>query len=219
MICPNCGATVGEGQKFCTNCGTPLSAGAPAPEAPQETAQPEESYTQPETGYTQPEGGYTQPEGGYTQPESGYTQPETGYTQPEGGYTQPVVNAVPQGGGYYGPMMGGTNRNIALCVIFTIISCGFYAIYWMVKLNEELNVMAGETEYRSGGMVVLLSIVTCGIYAIYWIYQMGKRVDTIKERTGVPSANSPMIFLILSIFGLGIVSYCMMQDAINKAVG
>lgn len=31
MICPNCGASVIAGSKFCTKCGTPLQAAAPAP--------------------------------------------------------------------------------------------------------------------------------------------------------------------------------------------
>ena len=32
-----------------------------------------------------------------------------------------------------------TKRNIALCIIFSLLTCGIYALYWFVKLTDELN--------------------------------------------------------------------------------
>ena len=29
-------------------------------------------------------------------------------------------------------------RNIALCIIFTLLTCGIYGIYWMIVLNDEM---------------------------------------------------------------------------------
>ena len=51
-------------------------------------------------------------------------------------------------------------REIALCIIFTLLTCG---------------------------MVFLFSILTCGIYGIYWIYKMGERLDRVtgKSNTGI----------------------------------
>ena len=34
-------------------------------------------------------------------------------------------------------------RNIALCIIFSIITFGIYGIYWMIKINNDLNTLAG----------------------------------------------------------------------------
>ena len=106
------------------------------------------------------------------------------------------------------------NRNIVLCIVLTIVTCGIYGIYWMICLNNEINQLAGEPEATSGGMVFLLTIVTCGIYGFFWAFKMGERVDKIKGVTG----SSNIIFLILQICALGIVNYCLMQDTINKAV-
>ena len=36
-------------------------------------------------------------------------------------------------------------RNIALCIILSIITFGIYGIYWMIKINDEVNTLAGET--------------------------------------------------------------------------
>lgn len=105
-------------------------------------------------------------------------------------------------------------RNIALSIIFSIITCGIYSIYWMIKMNDEVNELAGETGATSGGMVFLFSLITCGIYSYYWLYKMGERCDTIKNKQG----SSSIVYLILGIFGLSIISYCLIQDSINKAV-
>ena len=48
----------------------------------------------------------------------------------------------------------------------------------------------------------------------YWMYKMGEKCDQIKGVNG----SSGILYLILGIFGLGIVSYCLMQDTINKAI-
>lgn len=123
---------------------------------------------------------------------------------------QPQYSGQPAGG-----QTGITSRNIALCVLFSIITCGIYSIYWMIMINDEVNALAGEPEATSGGMVFLFSLITCGIYGLYWLYKMGERCDRIK---GNPYGNSGILFLILGIFGLSIISYCLIQDTINKSV-
>lgn len=81
-------------------------------------------------------------------------------------------------------------------------------------INDEVNRLAGETNATTGGMVFLFTFITCGIYGWYWLYKMGERCDRIK---GNPYGNSNILFLILGLFGLGIVSYCLIQDTINKS--
>lgn len=105
-------------------------------------------------------------------------------------------------------------RSIPLAIIFTIITCGIYGIYWMIKLNDEVNYLSGETQATSGVVVFLLGIVTCGIYLFYWLYKMGERCDRIKGM----NSSSGILYLILGLLGLSIVSYCLMQDTINKAI-
>lgn len=105
------------------------------------------------------------------------------------------------------------SRSIPLCIIFSLLTCGIYGIYWMIVLNDEVNLVSGEPQATSGGMVFLFSVITCGIYGWYWLYKMGERCDRIK---GTPAGSSNVIYLILGIFGLSIVSYCLIQDTLNK---
>ena len=125
---------------------------------------------------------------------------------------QTVYQGTVQGKGYHPNI---EPRNIALAIIFSIITCGIYSIYWFIKLTDESIELANEPNETSGGIAFLLTLVTCGIYGWYWAYKLGNRVDKINNN---PSASTDVIFIILQIFGLGIVNYAIAQDAINKAV-
>lgn len=110
-------------------------------------------------------------------------------------------------------------KNIALCIVFSIITCGIYAIYWMYTLTEDTKKITNNPTDTSGGMVILFSLITCGIYSWYWLYKQGDRIDHEKQSRGIPSSNSGLIWILLGIFGLSIVSYALMQNEINDLVG
>lgn len=104
-------------------------------------------------------------------------------------------------------------RNVALCVIFSLLTCGIYGIYWIVKLNNDTLEISGE-EGIGGGLVVLLTLVTCGLYGIYWNYKQGERLsDTFGD-----GKNRAVVYLILCCIGLGIVSYILQQSELNKLI-
>jgi len=109
-------------------------------------------------------------------------------------------------------------RSIVVCILLSIVTCGIYGIYWMIKLNDELNASAGKPNATSGGTVFLFTLITCGIYGYFWYYKMGENVDAIKTSKGLVSSNTGIIYLVLGLFGLGIVNYCLMQDTLNKNV-
>lgn len=106
-------------------------------------------------------------------------------------------------------------RNIAVCIILSIVTCGIYGIYWFICLTDDANTVSGQ-QGTSGGMAFLLTLVTCGIYSFYWMYKQGDKLDDAKNARGMAAGNSGIIYLILSIFGFGIVAYALMQDSINK---
>lgn len=109
-------------------------------------------------------------------------------------------------------------RNIALCIVLSIVTCGIYAIYWMIVLANETNVASGHAQDgTSGGIVFLLTLVTCGIYGIYWAYKQGEKINEAKAMRNMPTdSNAGVLYLILEIFGLGIIGYALMQNELNK---
>lgn len=109
-----------------------------------------------------------------------------------------------------------TKRNIAVCIILSIVTCGIYGIYWMICLANDANTAAGEPNGTSGGMVVLFTIITCGIYHLYFVYKQGEKLDVARQRRNIPGSGGGVLYLILSILGLAIVAYALMQDELNK---
>lgn len=99
-------------------------------------------------------------------------------------------------------------RNIAICIILSIVTCGIYGLYWQYRLTEDCNALYPNDYQTSGGMAVVLTIVTCGIYGFYWAYQMGKKVS--KE-----DSTSSILYVLLYLF-IGIVCYALLQSEVNK---
>lgn len=110
-----------------------------------------------------------------------------------------------------------TKRNIALCIILTIVTCGIYGLYWFVCITNEANVVSDHaSDGTSGGVALILSIITCNIYGLYWAYKQGEKLDEAKTAKGIPSSNTGIMYLILCFLGLGIIAYALMQSELNK---
>ena len=107
-------------------------------------------------------------------------------------------------------------RDIAISIILSIVTCGIYGIIWYYNVINDLNTALPKSNDTAAGTVILLTIVTFGIYGIIWMYQAGEKVDQIKQIKGELPANSPVLYLILSIFGLAIVAQALLQSELNK---
>lgn len=117
-----------------------------------------------------------------------------------------------QGGGYNAAIK---RREIATCIILSIVTCGIYGIYWQICIVDELNAAVGRQGETTGVMVFLLTLITCGIYGWYWFYKAGEKVNELKARKGIQESSTGLLFLVLQFFGLGIVNYCIIQGELN----
>ena len=106
-------------------------------------------------------------------------------------------------------------RSVGLSILLTLVTCGLYGIYWFVKLTDEANALSGDHK-TSGGTALLFTIITCGIYALFWSYEMGKKMYTAQERAGVPANDNSILYLVLTLFGVGIIAYAIIQSDINE---
>lgn len=107
-------------------------------------------------------------------------------------------------------------RDIAICIILSLVTCGIYGLIWFIGIINDLNETAQTPDDKSAGMIILFTIVTCGIYGWFWLYNAGQKVDQIRQLNGDISQNSSLLYLILAIFGLSIVDYCLIQSELNK---
>ena len=107
-----------------------------------------------------------------------------------------------------------SKRNIATSIILSIVTCGIYGIYWFISITDDVKTLSNN-DSPSGGKAFLFTILTCGIYGIYWSYIMGKSLLDIKTKRNLVAEDNSVLYLILQIFGLGIVNYCLMQNELN----
>ncbi len=98
-------------------------------------------------------------------------------------------------------------RNIALIILFSIITFGIYYLYWFVKLTNDSNTMNPKEATTSGGKALLFSIITFGIYTFYWMYKLGEKVD--KNGT---------LYLIISLLGFGFIMELIAQSKVNAYI-
>lgn len=187
MFCKNCGTLFDDSASFCPNCGTP----AEKPEAVEQEVNQEVNQAPVNEGQTPPV----------------YTPP---VTPPEYNANQYTPNGPAK------PVSFG-QRNIALCIVLSLVTCGVYGIYWMIKIVDELNEANDDQNATSGTMVFLLSLVTCSIYLWYWMYKAGENVNKAKAARGLPvESDSSILYMLLTIFGFGIVSWALIQNELNK---
>lgn len=106
-------------------------------------------------------------------------------------------------------------RNIAVCIILSLVTCGIYSLYWFICLSDDVNTAAGE-QGTSGVMALVFSLITCGIYMFYWAYKQGEKLEKAKQSRGMASGSSGILYLVLCLLGLGIIAEALMQDSLNK---
>ena len=109
-------------------------------------------------------------------------------------------------------------RNIAVAIILSIVTCGIYAIYWFIVMTDEAKIAAKDNQLASGGVAFLLTLITCGIYGIYWAYKMGELTAKAQADRGMLVKNNGVLYLILELIGFGIIVYALVQSDLNQMV-
>ena len=107
-------------------------------------------------------------------------------------------------------------KNIVTNIILSIVTCGIYGIIWFINITDDVKKVSNDEQLQSGGIAFLLTLVTCGIYGYFWAYKMGKALNQAKINNGMPEDDKSAVYLILQIFGLGIVNWALMQNDLNE---
>jgi hypothetical protein len=107
-------------------------------------------------------------------------------------------------------------KSVLMVMLLTIITCGIYSFFWLYQVTQELTDYS--EDYRlSPGTSVLLTILTCGLYQIYWWYRIADIFITAQMKAKYPRVNdNKVLFVVLSIFGLDIISMAILQSDMNQ---
>jgi len=108
---------------------------------------------------------------------------------------------------------------IGLGIVLSILTCGFYGLWWQYKQMVVLNAWLGREELSFLNWI-LLSILTCGIFALYYEYKMAKAINEIQEREGLRvNSDLAVLCVFLALFSFAIVSIAIQQADINSFYG
>ncbi len=118
------------------------------------------------------------------------------------------------GGGFGGgAMQRGEVRNPVMVLVFTMVSCGFYGLYWLWTSMQELNAGLGEERFNPVKEIAL-SMLTCGAWGYWLLWRIAESVTELQRRWGVePQFDAPILF-VTNLAGLGLF---FMQNGMNNA--
>ena len=114
-------------------------------------------------------------------------------------------------------------RSVALVIIFSLITCGIYFLYWFYVTTNELKTVTGREEL-SPGVDLILNIVTCGIWSFYGEYRNAQIIHAKMLDLHAVHEDKATLILILNLAGLivgvtGIVAMGILQDDLNNLCG
>jgi hypothetical protein len=104
-------------------------------------------------------------------------------------------------------------------VVFSLLTCGLYNIYWQYLQINTVNTLLGRQEFSFARWFVF-SLLTCGLYHIYWEYIFGQGIDEVQamHNTPVRADNLPLLSVILSLVGLSLIADAIQQREINNTI-
>ena len=101
-------------------------------------------------------------------------------------------------------------RNIVTCILLSLITCGIYAIYWVIVMTSEAVKVKDPSD--SG----ILEIVLMLLLPFLGFFLAEKKLAEGCAAKGIAHEDRSIIYLILGLVGLTIVNFCMMQNDLNN---
>lgn len=106
--------------------------------------------------------------------------------------------------------------DVAAGIIFSVVTCGIYNIYWNYRQIEAMNALLGRREFDFLKWA-LLTILSCGLYHFYFEYRMGAELQAwLEQNDRKVNPNLAVIGLILSLFALWVLADAVYQHELNK---
>lgn len=107
-------------------------------------------------------------------------------------------------------------KSIPMLVILSVVTCGIYYLYWIYKTTELIKNFMDNQEINPTLELILCFIIP--FYQLYWYYKYSKVIyKDMTSKVGMDNTeDSSILLLVLSLFGLGIISAAIVQDKLNS---
>ena len=104
-------------------------------------------------------------------------------------------------------------RKVGVCILLSFLTLGIYKIYWAFLLIENTRAVKEDKSSCTGEFLCLLFVP---FYSLFWWFTRGKLVKYEFAGHGYKTVGNKIAYLILSIFGLDIISMAVMQNDFNS---
>ena len=105
-------------------------------------------------------------------------------------------------------------REVVTVVLFSIITCGLYSIYW-----DYVTMQALDEEGQSSNMPFIAQFLLLFFYVgyIFFALNANANINAIRERRGLLAKDNLVLFIILAVF-CPIALNAVVQSEINAIV-
>lgn len=102
-----------------------------------------------------------------------------------------------------------TDRNLILFLVFSVITCHIYSLFFMASLVDDLNYVAfprdGRRTMNYWLLVFVIAPITCGIAYWVWMHNLSNRVGEEARSRGIQTDFSAVSFWLWNVLGSFIV--------------
>ncbi len=105
-------------------------------------------------------------------------------------------------------------RNIAMAVIFSVLTVGIYYIYWMNKVANTIKTM--DSDY-SGAAPETIFFFIVPFYSFYWVYTRGKRLAQAANGRWhyYKITDDSFIYVVVAVLLSSFIVIAIMQNDLN----
>jgi heme/copper-type cytochrome/quinol oxidase subunit 3 len=113
-----------------------------------------------------------------------------------------------------------TRRDSWVPPVLTLVTCGFYYLYWQYVTSEELKQATGRDDINPL-MDLLITVACCGFWAIYVQYRNAQVVHQSFQAAGQQHEDKSSFILIMHLLNMisgvtAFVAMMVLQDELNK---
>ncbi len=103
-------------------------------------------------------------------------------------------------------------KSIGACILLSFVTLGIYSLVWQYSMIKKIKLLNQEGSDCAGELLLNMFIP---FYTLYWVYSRGEKLSVAANRRGIPMGNNAGLYLLLNLFGLGIITQALMQGQLN----